>query len=77
MADLCPGAAFYLAYPSYVPPYLPDRPLFTPGTEQESLFATYEADYLVVDTPEFINWALSIDRFREAAEKFGTSHGAM
>lgn len=77
LTDLCPGAAFYLAYPSYVPPYLPDRPLFTPGTEQESLFATYEADYLVVDTPEFINWALSIDRFREAAEKFGSTHGGM
>lgn len=76
-ADLCPGAAFYLAYPSYVPPYLPDRPHFAPGTEQESLFATYEADYLVVDTPEFVNWALSIGRFREAAEKFGASHGGM
>lgn len=75
LADLCPGAAFYLAYPSYVPPYLPDRPLYTPGTEQESLYATYEADFLVVDTPDFVNWALSIGKFRTAAEKFGASHG--
>ena len=77
LADLCPGAAYYLAYPTYVPPYLPDRPLFSPGTEQESLFATYEADFLVVDTPEFITWALSVGRFNDAAQSFGRSHGEL
>ncbi len=75
LAELCPGAAYYLANPSYVPPYLPDRPLYTPGSEQESLLATYEADFLVVDTPEFVTWALSIGRFREAAQAFGRTHG--
>ncbi len=77
LADLCPGAAYYLAYPSYVPPYLPDRPLYAPGTDQESLLATYEADFLVVDTPDFIPWAQSITRFADAARAFGKSHGEL
>jgi hypothetical protein len=75
LADLCPGAAYYLAYPSYVPPYLPDRPVYAPGTDQESLLATFEADFLVVDTPDFVNWALSVERFSRAAEAFGATHG--
>lgn len=77
LAELCPGAAFYLAYPTYVPPYLPDRPLFTPGSEQESLFATYEADFLVVDTPEFVTWAQSVKRFADIAQAFGRTHGEL
>ena len=77
LAELCPGAAFYLAYPSYVPPYLPDRPAYVPGGEQESLFATYEADFLVVDTPELVTWALTLERFSAAAEAYGRSHGEL
>lgn len=77
LAELCPGAAFYLACPTYVPPYLPDRPLYTPGTEQESLLATYEADFLVVDTPEFVDWCQSIEKFSNAAKSFGRSHGEL
>lgn len=75
LANLCPGAAYYLTYPSYVPPYLPDRPPFSKGSEQESLYATFEGDFLVVDTPDFISWANSIDAFARAAEKFGRAHG--
>jgi hypothetical protein len=75
LAELCPGAAYFLANPSYVPPYLPDRPVFSAGSEQESLLATYEADFLVVDTPEFLSWALSIERFSRAADAFGQAHG--
>ena len=75
LADLCPGAAFYLVNPSYVEPYLPDRPLYSPGTDRESLLATYEADFLVADTPEFIAWAQTIPQFDEAAKAFGRKHG--
>ncbi len=75
LARLCPGAAYFLANPSYVPPYLPDRPVFKPGSADESLYATYEADFLVVDTPEFVTWALQQPNFAEAADKFGRSHG--
>lgn len=75
LARLCPGAAYFLANPSYVPPYLPDRPVFKPGSADESLFATYEADYLIVDTPEFVTWALQQPNFAEAADKFGRAHG--
>lgn len=75
LAELCPGAAYYLTYPSYVPPYLPDRPPFTPGSEYESLYATFEADFLVVDTPDFVPWANSVGAFAKAAEKYGRTHG--
>ncbi|MBS5450575.1 MAG: hypothetical protein KHY83_02120 [Coriobacteriia bacterium] len=75
LAELCPGAAYYLTYPSYVPPYLPDRPPFTPGSEYESLYATFEADFLVVDTPDFVPWANAVSAFASAAEKYGRLHG--
>lgn len=75
LATLCPGVAFYLASPTYVDPYLPDRPPFSPGTIQESLYATYEADFLVVDTPDFINWALSIETFSRAVQQDAQRYG--
>lgn len=77
MATLCPGAAFYIAYPSYVPPYLPDRPPFKPGSDTESLLATYEADFIVVDTPEYVQWALTLPQFASAATSFGKAHGEL
>ncbi len=75
MARLCPGAAYYLVQPEYVEPYVPDRPLFTPGTAMESMLATYEADFLINDTPDFVNWAMSIHSFAKAAQDFGRAHG--
>ena len=77
LATLCPGAAYYLAYPGYVQPYLPDRPPFKPGSEQESVFATYEADFLVVDTPDFVTWAQGVPAFASAVSAFGRSHGEL
>ena len=77
LATLCPGAAYYLAYPGYVQPYLPDRPPFKPGSEQESVFATYEADFLVVDTPDFVTWAQTVPAFASAVSSFGRSHGEL
>jgi tetratricopeptide (TPR) repeat protein len=76
LARLCPGAAYFLATPSYVPPYLPDRPPFKPGSADESLYATYEADFLIVDTPEFVTWAMQQPNFAEAADKFGRTYGS-
>ncbi|MBR2834154.1 MAG: hypothetical protein IKE43_00365 [Coriobacteriales bacterium] len=70
LANLCPGLAFYLVNPTYTEPYLPDRPYFTPGTSQESLLASYEAEFLIADTPEYIAWALSLEGFKNAAETF-------
>lgn len=75
MANLCPGAAFYIANPSYVPPYMTDRPPFKPGSDQESLLATFEADFIVVDTPEYVQWAMSVPEFSAAAARFGKRHG--
>ena len=45
------------------------------GTDRESLLATYEADFLVADTPEFVAWAQSVPQFDEAAKAFGRKHG--
>ena len=76
LARLCPGAAYFLVNPTYVPPYLPDRPVFKPGSPEESLYATYEADFLIVDTPEFVTWASQQPNFAEAADKFGRASGS-
>ena len=75
LANLCPGAAFFLTNPTYVPAYLPGRPIFPPGGDEESLYATYEADFLVVDTPDFLTWAGTIPDFSQAVEAYGRSHG--
>lgn len=75
LATLCPGAAYYLANPDYVEPYVPDRPPFTPGSAKESLLASYEADFLVMDTPNFVAWASQVQAFARAEEGYGRSHG--
>lgn len=75
LATLCPGAAFYLENPDYVEPYVPDRPPFTPGSAKESLLATYEADFLVMDTPNFVTWASQFGSFLKAEADFGRAHG--
>ena len=71
LARLCPGAAYYVLNPDYVEPYLPDRPPFASGSKKESLLATYEGDFIIVDTPDFVGWAGSLEEFARIAEKFG------
>jgi tetratricopeptide (TPR) repeat protein len=74
LATLYPAAAYYLVNPDVAPFYLPDRPPFAPGSDQECLFAVYEADYLAVDTPDYVDWALKIPAFSQAVNGYESSH---
>lgn len=68
--QLCPGGAYALLRPTYVEPYLPDRPDVTPGGFEESVFAVREAEPIIADVPDFINWCQGFDWLAESAERF-------
>ena len=55
--------------PTYMMPYLPVRP---PAREPWNLThqAVWEADGIIVDTPDFAAWAESIEGIRESSEEF-------
>ena len=69
------SGAFGLASPTLVEPYLPDRPSFEPGSLDEVVFAVHEAEPIIVDTPDFMNWCNSQPGFRESAEAFARRMG--
>lgn len=71
----CDGAAFALMSPTYVDTYIPCRPSFETGTYEEAVLAVHEADQIVVDTPGFIPWALSVDGIEEQAIDFARRYG--
>ncbi|MEE8715451.1 MAG: hypothetical protein SOI26_05210 [Coriobacteriales bacterium] len=75
LAHLYPAAAYYLANPDVAPLYLPDRPAAAPGSDKECLLATYEADFLVVDTPDFVDWAMGVPEFARAVSRYESAHG--
>lgn len=75
LASLYPAAAYFLVEPPYVEPYVTERPPFAPGSPREALLATFEAQFLLDDTPVFVDWALTLPGFTRAAEEFGRSHG--
>ncbi|MDO4537513.1 MAG: hypothetical protein Q4B54_05070 [Coriobacteriales bacterium] len=54
---LCVGGAYLLLQPMYVDTYMPERPEFAPGTFQETVLAVHEADPVIADVPDFVNWA--------------------
>lgn len=69
-SNLCRGGAYALLRPVFVEAYLPDRPMFEPGSFEEAVLAVHECDPVIMDTPDFLNWALDQDEFSEAAGKF-------
>ncbi len=70
----CDGGAFFLLNPTYMTPYLPVRPI--PHASWEcSHQAVWEADGIIVDTPDFMPWAESVEGVREAAEQFANRNG--
>lgn len=69
-ASLCRGGAYALLRPTFVEPYLPDRPTFTPGSYEEAMLAVHECDPIVMDTPDFLAWASAQDGFSEQARQF-------
>lgn len=78
LADLrrrCEGAAYALLRPTYVDAYLPDRPSFRPGSHEEALLATHEADPVVSDTPDFCTWAAEQPDVEAEARAFARDRG--
>ncbi len=69
------GAAYALLRPSYVETYLPCRPEFAPGSFEEAVLAVHEADPVVVDAPDFINWASEQPGVLDDAVAFARSNG--
>lgn len=73
--QLCEGGAYVLLRPAYVETYLPDRPSVTPGSFEEVVLAVHEADPVVVDAPDFVDWCASVPGVMEEARKFAQERG--
>lgn len=69
-ASLCRGGAYALLRPTFVEPYLPDRPEVEAGSYQEAMMAVHECDPAIMDTPDFLGWASAQDGFTEQAQRF-------
>lgn len=72
---LCEGGAYALLQPVWVDAYIPDRPEFEPGSFEESLLATHEADVIVSDIPDFAAWAAGQPAFSKSAHAFADRNG--
>lgn len=70
----CEGAAFFLLNPTFLEPYLPVRP---PAREAWELThqAVWEADGILADTPDFADWAASVEGVADASERFAARYG--
>ena len=73
--QLCVGGAYALLQPTFVEVYLPDRPVYTPGTFEESMLAVHEADLVVSDVPDFCAWACDQPGFLASAQSFCERNG--
>lgn len=68
--ELCPGGAYALLRPTYVEPYMPDRPEVPPGSFAECVFAVREAEPIIADVPDFIGWCQGHDWLVSSAADF-------
>lgn len=73
-AARCDGGAFFLLNPTYHDPYLPCRP---PAREAWELShqAVWEADAIIVDTPDFTAWASGVEGVQDAVRRFASRRG--
>ncbi len=69
------GGAYALLRPTYVETYLPCRPEFAPGSFEEAVLAVHEADPVVVDAPDFLNWASEQPGVLDGAVAFARANG--
>ncbi|MEY8437151.1 hypothetical protein AAK967_05345 [Atopobiaceae bacterium 24-176] len=69
------GGAYALLRPTYVETYLPCRPEFAPGSFEEAVLAVHEADPVVVDAPDFINWTSEQPGVLDGAVAFARANG--
>lgn len=68
--ELCPGGAYALLRPTYVEPYMPDRPEVPAGSFAECVFAVREAEPIIADVPDFIDWCQGHDWLVSSAVDF-------
>ena len=68
--ELTSGGAYALLRPTYTEPYLPDRPDAAPCSFEECLLAVREAEPIIADVPDFINWCQGHDWLVASAERF-------
>lgn len=73
-ANRCEGGAFFLLNPTYQNPYLPVRPDVREHWERAHQ-AVWEADGIIMDTPDFATWAASIEGIEDISEDFARRNG--
>ena len=73
--DLCEGGAYALLRPTYVDTYLPDRPDVRRGSFEEAVMAVHELDPIIMDAPDFVNWALAVPGMEQQAKRFAEERG--
>ena len=69
------GGAFALLHPTFVDIYIPDRPEVTTGSFNEALLAIHEAEPVIVDVPDFVEWAGNIPEFAAASDAYAAANG--
>lgn len=69
------GGAFALLHPTFVDIYIPDRPEVKTGSFNEALLAIHEAEPIIVDVPDFIEWAGNIPEFAAASDAYAAANG--
>jgi hypothetical protein len=72
---LVEGGAYALLRPVYVDTYIPDRPEEHSCSFGEATLAVYEADPIIVDTPDLVLWAESIQDVVQTAHSFANLNG--
>ena len=69
------GGAFALLHPTFVDIYIPDRPEVKTGSFNEALLAINEAEPVIVDVPDFVEWAGNIPEFAAASDAYAEANG--
>lgn len=69
------GGAFALLHPTFVDIYIPDRPEVKTGSFNEALLAIHEAEPVIVDVPDFVEWAGNIPEFAAASDAYAEANG--
>ena len=69
------GGAFALLHPTFVDIYIPDRPEVKTGSFNEALLAIHEAEPIIVDVSDFVEWAGNIPEFAAASDAYAAANG--
>ena len=68
--ELCVGGAYALLRPAFVEIYLPDRPEASVCGLAECMMAVREAEPIIADVPDFINWCQGFDWLAASGTRF-------